>query len=283
MRFDRQPLYSVLQDKFLVREYAEERGVSMASLLYVTNDPATIPFGQLPSTYMIKATHGCGWNIVCRDGRLVLFGDGSAPTGDALSQDEAVALCRGWLQGVHAPREWAYRGISPRIVVEQLLAPRTGDELMDYRFYTFDGVVKAINLGSPTYRREQVNAFYTPEWQLVPLSRYTEALPAPLPKRPTALAKMIAVAGRLGNGIPFVRVDLYDTAEGVRLGEMTVYPQAGARDSPTGCRAFNSWLGQQWRTTPLQHFTVLVWNAMHLLPDAFRSIRSHWLEAEGAS
>ena len=276
MRFDRQPLYTTLQDKFLVREYAEQRGVGMAELLHVTDDPATIPFDALAPAFMIKATHGCGWNILGHKGHLSVCGDGSAGEDGLLTPAEAIAMCRGWLDAAHSPREWAYREIRPRIIVERLLSPRTGGELMDYRFYTFDGVVKAINVGSPGYRRDHVNAFYTPEWDLIPLSHYAEALPDPLPTRPETLAEMIRAAERLGKGIPFVRVDLYDTADGVRLGEMTVYPQGGLRGSPTGCIAFNTWLGSQWCTTPLQTAAAIALNVSDIVPDAVRSLYHRW-------
>jgi hypothetical protein len=273
MWFERNALFTTLQDKCGVRQYAHQRGVATAELLHVTEDPGTIPFDDLPPDFMIKATHGCGWNIICRNGRLSSFGDGSDPVPRDLTRDEIICQCRHWLAGAHAAREWAYRGIRPRIIVEKILLPKTGEELIDYRFYTFNGVVKAINVGSPSLRRDHMNAFFYPDWSPVPLSRYTEALPSPLPEKPQSLDEMLMAAGRLGEGIGFVRVDLYETSGGIVLGEMTIYPQAGVRGTPTGCVAFNAWLGKQWKMSPLQNAAVVACNGMSLLPDAFRSIR----------
>ena len=56
------------------------------------------------------------------------------------------------------------------------------------------------------------------------------------------------MAAKLGRGLDFVRVDLYNTTRGVVLGEMTVYPEAGSMNTPTACPVFNKWLGDQWVT-----------------------------------
>lgn len=273
MRFDRNPLLPAVQDKYTVRQYAAERGVEAAKLLHVTDDPATIPFDRLPPDYMIKATHGCGWNIVCRGGRLSGFGDGSGKTGGSLDRGEVVRECRRWLSLKHRPQEWAYQVMQPKIIIEELLVPKEGADLKDYRFYTFQGTVKAINVGSPNFRRDHLNAFFDPEWSLIPLSRYAESLPSPLPRRPECLGEMLAAAEQLGKGIDFVRVDLYDTRDGVRLGELTVYPQGGIRESPTGCPLMDGWLGRQWRMSAAGEAAVVAWNMCGLLPDALYSLR----------
>lgn len=118
---------------------------------------------------------------------------------------------------------------------------------MDYRLFTFDGKVRAISVGSPTYRRKKWNVFLTPDWEVIPLSSYSEALPDRLPEKPFLLQEMLEAASRLGEGIDFARIDLYETAEGIRLGEITLYPEGGDRNTPTSCPRFNRWLGSFWR------------------------------------
>lgn len=287
MRFDRNPLLITLQDKFAVREYANTRGVATARLYHVTEDPHTIPFESLPPRYMIKASHGWGWNIACSDSRLLLFGDGSgvaaSPTAAApqtsvrqLSRSEAVSVCQSWLRDRHSVTEWAYQHIRPQIIVEEFLTPRQGSELHDYRMYTFDGVVKAINVGSPSYRRDNLNAFFYPDWTLIPLSHSLEELPHELPARPERLNELITAASRIGGEIDFARVDLYDTNQGVVLGEVTVYPQGGTRRSPSGCPRLDRWLGQQWRMHLTTRMAVRAMNIATVVPDGLRSIRSRF-------
>ena len=46
-------------------------------------------------------------------------------------------------------------------------------------------------------------------------------------KRPDKLEEMICMAEKLGEGIPFVRVDLYLADRKIYFGEMTFTPAAG--------------------------------------------------------
>ena len=260
MEHDRNPLFITVQDKYKVKEYAKSKGVKTPKLFLVTENPESIPFDQLPPNYFIKANHGWNMNIRCIDSELYLFGGGqhfadfSAPSVDSprqredrLTREQCISLCNNWLSQKHSLKEWAYQWITPKIIVEEVLTPIEGEELNDYRLYTFNGVVKAINIGSPTYRRNKENVFFKPDWRRVRLTKYKEKLPNLIPKKPHNLQEMIKVAQTLGKELDFVRVDLFNTSRGIVLGEMTVYPDAGHLGTPTGCPFFNLWLGAQWK------------------------------------
>lgn len=251
MLTDRNPLLVEVQNKYTVREYARARNVRMAPLHCVVEDAAGFSLAALPEDCFIKVSHASKWNVLRRAGEFYLFADGSGQSRDRtlerLSPDDCLDRLRRWMAVTFSPEEWAYTMMRKHILVEELLAPRQGTELMDYRFYTFDGVVRAINIGCASYRARNENAFFTPDWQPVSLTVYRESLPEPLPARPEALPEMLAIASRLGRGLDFVRVDLFDTDRGVMLGEMTVYPEGGRIDSPTACPVYNQWLGRQWR------------------------------------
>ncbi len=274
MKYQKTPIFVELQDKYRVRDYASSKGVKTVPLLYATTEPETIPFDDLPSAYFIKANHGCGWNILCFDSNLYLFQDGHNLVNDngsflnkaaaaqyQLTRQEVIDTCRQWLQQSYLEGEWAYHHIEPKIIVESIIAPRVGDELKDYRCYTFRGEVKAINIGSALYRKRKVNAFFTPNWDLIPLTRYKEALPDLLPPPPDRLLDMLAIARQLGMELDFVRIDLYDTSEGILLGEMTIYPEGGRQNTPTTCPVFNTWLAEQWQLGPVDTVVAL---SMHI-------------------
>jgi hypothetical protein len=260
MAHDRNPLFPILQDKVAVKRYAHERGVATPRMLFVTTDPATLPFDELPNSCFIKANHGCGWNILCEAGEFYYFGQGKGlidangkllaearHSSHYLSRDQVVGLCRKMLGIRFAAGEWAYQVIPPQILAEERLFPADGGELLDYRFFTFNGVVRVIGVGSASYRKNGENVFLTQDWQPIALTQYRERLPDPLPQRPSRLDEMIAAAERLGAGIDFVRVDLYDSTRGVMLGEITLYPEGGIPDSPTSCPIFNQWLASFWQ------------------------------------
>jgi len=269
MKYDRNPLLVTLQDKYKVRDFASSRGVGTATLLCVTGTPESIPFGSLPANYLIKANHGWRWNILCLDSRFYYFSDGQNLVDldggfldkDSLSEyqlteKEVVEMCKAWLDQRHSEQEWAYQHIDPKIIVEEFLVTKDRTELKDYRLYTFDGVVKAISVGSPSFRKNKTNIFLDTEWKELPLTSYKEVSPPFLPERPDCLPELINSAQKLGAGIDFARIDLYDTSKGVMLGEITIYPEAGSRCSPTSCLEFNRWLGSHWKISRIDTLKV---------------------------
>ena len=286
MKYDRNPVFVILQDKYKVQEYAKSKGVKTANLLYDTCSPETIPFAELPPKYLIKANHGCGWNILCYNSELYLFRDGqdlvnrdgsllntNSATKYKLRKAEAIQMCREWLSRKFIRREWAYQRIGSRILIEELLLPKENKELKDYRMYTFSGKVKAINVGSPSFRRNGENAFFSPDWKEFKLTKNKERPPDPLPEKPGSLGEMIDVAQRLGEDVDFARIDLYDTTQGVVLGEITIYPEGGWRDTPTSCPVFNKWLGDQWKLGRTDATVAFCWNVACIVRSLKRRIK----------
>lgn len=247
MRYDRNPVFIEIQDKYKVKLYAQSHGVRTAETYYVTDNPESIPFDSLPENYVIKATHGCGWNVFCKDGKLYLFehDDLSSPTKTSLTQGDCIQVCHAWLKSTYSKKQWAYQHIVPQIVVEELLCQLGGGTLIDYRFYTFQGKVSIVQIDAAKYRNNE-SIFLNTDWQEYKLSIYRNRIPDPIPQKPENLQEMISTAEKLGEGIDFVRVDLYNTTRGVTLGEMTVYPEAGMLNRPTADKFFNNWLGDQW-------------------------------------
>lgn len=253
MKYDRNRLFITLPDKYAVKAYAHERGVKTAEVYYVTTEPETIPFGELPETYFVKANHGWNWNILHRDGSFYFFNNEPAmslpkaealPPKSELSQAQCVQLCKTWLTSVYNPNEWVYQMIEPKIFVEETLEDAYYPEMSDYRFFAFDGVVKVIEFDNDAYRRADKGFFVDRAWREFRIS--AAETPSQKPPRPENLDELIGVAERLSEGIDFVRVDLYNTTKGVYLGEMTLYPQAGEIRTPTYNPKFNQWLGDQW-------------------------------------
>lgn len=252
MRNDRNPMFVVVQDKYRAREFANQRGVQTAELYYDTDVPETIPFDKLPPNYFVKANHGCKWNILCNNGLFYFYGDGEDLIGrknfDAhkITREQVVEYCKEWLRTRYSKREWAYQKIEPKIVVEEVLEQRGGGELIDYRCFTFRGVVKAIYVDSPTNSIHQFRQFVDADWNEFPLKNLKEDVPHHLPEKPETFHQMIRAAEILGRDFDFLRVDHFDTSQGVRLGEMSLYHNGGEPMQPTPDRDFNQWLGDQW-------------------------------------
>ncbi len=261
MKLDRNPLFVTLQDKVRARQYALDRGVESAKVYHVTNSPETIPFNQLPENYFIKANHGCTWNIACFNSKLYYFGNGDAfirPDGSPaaaddiekfrLTREQSIALCSTWLRSRYRADEWAYQKIEPKILVEEAFYQAGGGPLRDYKLHVMNGSVRAICVVGAVFRINRADRlFFNDDWKLFASTQTKPLLDENLYRRPAALDEMIAAAQRLGQGLDFIRADMYNTTCGVRLGEITLYPFAGMPGSPSACAQFNKWLGHQWQ------------------------------------
>lgn len=52
-------------------------------------------------------------------------------------------------------REWPYKDIKPRIIAEQYMEDNASGELRDYKFFCFDGKVKALFIASDRMTQEK--------------------------------------------------------------------------------------------------------------------------------
>lgn len=64
--YDNSPLKTQLADKYLVREWIKEQigEEYLIPLLGVWDNFDDIDFDKLPNQFVLKANHGCAWNII---------------------------------------------------------------------------------------------------------------------------------------------------------------------------------------------------------------------------
>lgn len=134
--------------------------------------------------------------------------------------------------------------LEPRILIESMLLVE-GRVPWDYRLFTFDGKVSHIEIDI----RENGRGYscnYTPDWQKLPFydRDYLSLHPGEM-ARPPRLDEMIHVAETIAHDIDFVRVDLYASAEWVRVGELIFYPGGGFEAFEP--EEYDLSLGQKWR------------------------------------
>jgi hypothetical protein len=259
MAYDRNPLLPVLQDKLAVKRYAAEKGVPSAKVIFQTDNPASIPFAELPLNCFIKANHGRNWNILKYGTRFVYFGSGHTATDmngfynlsatgvKELHPEDIIKITSEWINTCYCHEEWAYEKIVPAIFAEEIVEPEPGKETLDFRLYTFRGKVALINIGSPSMRKKKENIFFDANWQKITLKNNFEKEPAIIPDKPPFLREMVESAERLGRDVDFVRIDFFAGHQQFYVGEMTLYPFGGKDNRPTSDHEMNLFLGRQWK------------------------------------
>lgn len=203
-------------DKYAMRSYVEEHGLghTLPALLGVYNKSCEIDFDNLPDRFVLKCTHGCGFNIICKNK-------------SKLDIHKTKQILDAWLKKDFSKKygEIHYSLIRPRIICEIYLDDLTGDVPNDYKVYCFDGKVHCTMACTERGSDEHAKFdFYDRDWKIkLPYSKSSLKANRIVPK-PESYEEIIDVAERLSKPFPFVRMDFYSINGKALIGEMTFTP-----------------------------------------------------------
>ena len=214
------PLMTQCADKYEVRKYLKTKGYEY--LLnevfdYYTNI-STFDLEKLPNKFVLKASHGSGWNLVVNDKRRINW----------FVWKKILEI---WLKSnIFWPgREWPYKNMKASIIAEKYLEDESG-QLMDFKFFCFNGVPKFIQANKGRGTKNHAQNFYDLDWKILPFGKDLKPRPDIAISQPTQLSKMIEIATNLSQDFPFVRVDLYEVQNKIIFGELTFFPKSGLPD-----------------------------------------------------
>ena len=215
---DRNPIYTQWVDKYEAKKLAAKAigDEYVIPTLGVWNHFVEIDFSKLPDQFVLKCTHDSGGLVICKDkGRL-----------DKAAAKKKIESCLKhnffWGQ-----REWPYKDVKPRIIAEEYMEDVATHELRDYKFFTFDGEVKALFIATERGSKEETRFdFFDADGKLL---SFTNGHPhaQPTPSLPVCFEEMKRLSSLISKGIPHVRVDLYEVNGKVYFGEMTFFHWSG--------------------------------------------------------
>ena len=202
-------------DKYAVRDHIKERLGEryLIPLIGVYEHVDDIDFDALPDRFIVKPNHGSGWFMACQDRNV-------------FDREKCKKLCASWLKinFYDVNREWAYKQIPPKIIIEELLIESPDRTSKDYKLYCFNGKPAYINVIADRFGEKTLQDFDV-NWNKVPFKAITPG-PKQDEERPENLQELLDIATNLSGDFPFVRVDLYARPK-VYFGEFTFYPGAG--------------------------------------------------------
>lgn len=218
-------------DKYTVREFVKERGCGelLNTLFWQGTNPEEIPFDQLPERFVIKATHGQGMNIICKDKK-------------SLNTARTVKQLKKWLKVKYLPcyGEWFYDVIPPRIIVEKFLDEK-GECPKDYKVFCFHGKPQLIDVHIDRFTRHKRN-FYDLNWNVIKgVSIKYPADEQIKVEKPEQLEQLLEYAEKLSKDFIHARVDFYIVGGKIYFGEMTFTNGAGF--DAVSPKEFDVWLG----------------------------------------
>jgi teichuronopeptide biosynthesis TupA-like protein len=256
--FEERPIFCKLSDKLHAREFVAERvgGQYLPGLYGVYRRFDDIDFGRLPDRFVIKTNHGS---------KFVLIADGTKP----FDRAGARKLVERWMRTNYydGSREKFYRNVARKIMVEELLTERAGAPAVDYRFYVYDGAAKFFYV---SYRPEasgaeakllaesdgRALAFFDRTCRWFPVRQTLPGMPPASPQYfetldqrwqfpiPDNIEEMLELAGKIGQGFDFVRIDMYNPGGRVLFGEFTTIPGGGI--IPFDPPSYDRFFGEPW-------------------------------------
>lgn len=209
---------TTLSDKYEVRNFLQAGGHGglLNELYGVYDSPDEIDLAVLPGQFVVKATHGSGMNIICRDRK-------------SLDWEKGRGLMKRWLKSnyFYSGRQWAYKNIKPRLICEKYLENEEFHELIDYKFYCYHGRPQVLFVCTGRFQEAglRYNA-YDMHWNRVHVYKGKPGSELDIEK-PDTFDAMIAIARDLCRDFPFIRVDLYSIRGKITFGELTFYPDNG--------------------------------------------------------
>ena len=211
--YNRQPLYTDLVDKYEVRKYVSKKigEEYLIKLLGVYNKFEEIDFNSLPDRFVLKCNHDSGSVFICRDKKTFDFENARRRITASLKRNY-------YWEG----REWPYKNVTPKIVIEEYMEDEETEELRDFKFFCFDGVVKAMFIASDRQKDNEDTKFdfFDREFNHLDFSNgHPNALV--MPNKPQKFDEMIKLAETLSANMPHVRVDFYEVNGRVYFGEFT--------------------------------------------------------------
>jgi len=167
---------------------------------------------------------------------------------DRFSLNSAAKLVDVWMTQNYFYRighfpEWAYKNIKPIVLIEELMYDDSGQLPADYKFFMVYGKCEFIQVDNSRFEKHTRDLFDSKWSRLEIVNVYPNSKETIL--RPEHLEEMLRIAERLSSELDFVRVDLYQTSNGVKFGELTNYPGGGMEEYHPA--EYGKSLGLKWK------------------------------------
>lgn len=214
--YNRRQEYIKMVDKYEAKEYVsniigKEYVIPTIGIFSKFED---IDFEKLPNQFVMKCTHDSSSTIICDDKSSFNINKTKKKINKKLKTNF-------YFPG----REWIYKNIKPRIIVEKNMTTEGQKDLMDYKYFCFNGKVRVILVCSNRTKKLK-ETWFDSKWNLLDLKEGNCEIDRNIAK-PINLNLMIELSEKLAKNVPFLRVDWYEIDGKIYFGELTFYPNSG--------------------------------------------------------
>lgn len=214
----RKPIMTKMVDKYEAKQYVKETigEEYVVKNFGIWNSFDEIDFNSLPSQFVLKTTHDQGGIVICKDK-------------NQFNYDAARKILNSHLKRkyYYLSREWPYKDVHPRILAEEYMVDESGIELKDYKFFCFNGKVKALFIASDRQSGKEVKFdFYDENFNFLDIVQI-HPQSGKINIKPMNYDKMVLLAEKLSANFPHVRIDFYNINGKIYVGEFTFFHHGG--------------------------------------------------------
>ena len=201
-------------DKYEVRKYIKDKGYEkkLVPLIGEWDNPKQIEWKKLPNQFVLKCNHGCAYNLICYNKK-------------EFNKTKAEKQLNRWLKEDFGSFniELHYSKIKHhKIICEEFIS----EDLMDYKFFCFNGEPKFIYVSSDLIHDRQAKiGFFNLDGSKMKLQRDDYENIENI-QMPSFYNEMLEMAMNLCKEFPFVRVDFFVTKSRYYFAELTFTPSA---------------------------------------------------------
>lgn len=157
--YDRNPLYTIMVDKYLVRNYISSKigEEYLIPLLGSWDTPDEIDFSTLPDQFVLKCNHNSGTGMyICKNKKMMDI--------ERVRYD----LLRGLNENYYMTgREWPYKDVPRKIICEKFMTEQRDEidqhcsdsGLKDYKFFCFNGKVRFFKIDFDRFTDHHANYY----------------------------------------------------------------------------------------------------------------------------
>jgi len=216
---ERDPRLTIMADKYRARSFVSDKigEKYLIPLIGVYDDFDDINIEDLPEQFVVKCNHDSGSVIIVKNKEKMDVA--------AVRKKLRRAMRRNYYWST---REWAYKGIEPKIIVEKYLEDESREELKDYKIFCFEGEPKFFQVDFNRFTDHKRN-FYSLNWEYMELESEFPTDPNYYIPVPEKLKEMLSIAEVLSEGTHHLRVDLYWDGSDIYFGELTLYHGSGLK------------------------------------------------------
>ena len=153
--------YTNYVDKYAVRNYVSEKigEKYLIPLLGVYNYFDEIDYNKLPNEFVLKANHGSGYVIIIKNK-------------NEINKKKINKKLKNWLKEDYykIKKEYQYKNVPKKILCESFIIDKQ-NELLDYKFFCFNGEPKFLKVDFDRFGEHKVN-FYDMKWNLIDMQEY---------------------------------------------------------------------------------------------------------------